>query len=137
MKTLLGAGDDLRAAQDKALRGDASLLRDAGKAVAGAVDELLGKAPDVSAAVRDAVASTLRAAATDRDAGALLEKGTLVTELDPSGFGLEGAELPPDIELKVRQPKGPDPHLVAEAERAEARANRLLEAAAAAETARA
>jgi hypothetical protein len=131
---LLRAGDAVRAAQDKALRGQPSELRDASRALAELVDDVAEKAEPMSAGVRDAVTSTLRAAATDPEVGKLLKQGTLVSELDPSGFGLEGAELPPDLEAKARKPKGPDPHLVADAERAEARANRLLAAAAEAET---
>ncbi|HZN16298.1 MAG TPA: hypothetical protein VFB78_18670 [Acidimicrobiales bacterium] len=128
------AGGRLRAAQDAALRGDASTMRDANRAVADLVESLAERAGSVTTAVRDAIVSTLRAAAVDEAAGELLARGTLVAEVDPTGFGLEGVELPPEIERKTREPEGPDPHLVAEAERAEARANRLLEAAAAAET---
>jgi hypothetical protein len=132
---LLKAGADVRDAQTAALRGDASRMRDAGRALGEAVDHLAARAADASAAVRDAVVATLRAAAVDTDAGDLLKRGVLVSEIDPSGFGLEGAELPPDIERrKLKEAKGPDPHLVADAERAEARAARLLEAAAAVET---
>lgn len=130
----MAAGSDLKAAQDKALRGDASLLRPAGRAMSDAVEEVAERAGAVSPAVRDAIVASLRAAAVDDAAGDLLRRGVLVSEVDPAGFGLEGAELPPDIERRVREPKGPDPHLVAEAEKAEARANRLLEAASAAET---
>lgn len=132
--SLLAAGAGLRAAQDAALRGDASRLRAAGRALADAVQALAGHAPPVSAAVRDDITATLRAAAVDEAGGALLRRGVLVTDLEPAGFGLEGAELPPDIERRVREPEGPDPHLLAEAERADARAARLLEAAASAET---
>jgi hypothetical protein len=132
---LLRAGDKVRDAQTAALRGDASKMREAGRDLAEAVDHLLELAGDASAAVRDAIAATLRAAATEPAAGELLKRGVLVSEIDPSGFGLEGAELPPEIERrKVKEQKGPDPHLVAEAERAEARARRLTEAAGAAET---
>ncbi len=131
---LLAAGEDLRAAQDAALRGDASKLRPAGRAVADAVEALAAHAEPVSPAIRDAIVATLRAAAADTAAAHVIKRGVLVNELEPTGFGLEGAELPPDIEQRIRKPEGPDPHLVAEAERAEARAARLLEAAADAET---
>jgi hypothetical protein len=131
---LRAAGERLRAAQDAALRGDASTMRDANRAVASAVEGLADRAGQVTPAVRDAIVSTLRAAAVDEDAGELLRRGLLVTEVDPTGFGIEGVELPPELERKTREPEGPDPHLVAEAERAEARAARLLEAAATAET---
>lgn len=132
---LLHAGEEVRDAQNAALRGDASRMRNAGRRMADAVDHLAEMAGPMSSAVRDAVVATLRAAATDSNAGDLLKRGVLVSEIDPSGFGLEGAELPPDVEQKVREKKkdGPDPHLVAEAERAEARAQRLAQAAADAE----
>lgn len=132
---LLHAGEEVRDAQTAALRGDASRIRDAGRRLAEVVDHLAELAGPMSASVRDAVVATLRAAATEPGAGDLLKRGVLVSEIDPSGFGLEGAELPPDIERRVREKrsKGPDPHLVAEAERAEARASRLAQAAADAE----
>jgi hypothetical protein len=109
-------------------------MRDANRAVTDAVEQLADKAGQVTAAVRDGIVATLRAAAVDEEAGELLRRGTLVAEVDPTGFGLEGVELPPEMERKAREPEGPDPHLGAEAERAAARAARLLEAAAAAET---
>jgi hypothetical protein len=99
-----------------------------------AVDQILEHVSDASAAVRDAIAGTVRAAAVDETGRELLTRGVLTSEIESAGFGLEGFELPPEIERKRREPEGPDPHLVAEAERAEARATRLLEAAAAAET---
>jgi len=135
LDALFEAGERLRRAQDAALRGDASQLRDAGRAVTDAVAALSDRAGPVSPAVHDAVVATLRAAATDPEAADPVRRGVLVNELEPAGFGLEGFELPPDVVRRVeRERRGPDPHLVAEAERAEARANRMLEAAAAAET---
>ena len=131
---MLAAGDALRTAQEKALRGDASLVRDAGREMNAAIDQILDRLHDASAAARDAIAGTVRAAAVDDTGRELLRRGVLTSELESAGFGLEGFELPPEIERKRREPEGPDPHLVAEAERAEARAARLLEAAAAAET---
>jgi hypothetical protein len=133
---LVEAGAALRKAQDAALRGDASMLKPAGRDLSDAIDALLAAAGDSTPAVRDAVANSLRAAAVDAnpDAQLVLRRGVLVTDLEPAGFGLEGLELPPEIERKVSEPAGPDPYLMAEADRAEARANRLLEAAAAAET---
>ena len=133
VEELIAAGDKLRDAQEAALRGDASKMRTAGREVSDAIDALAERIEPASAAVRDAVVSTLRVAAAEPAARELLKRGTLTTELEPGGFGLEGIELPADFEVK-RAPRGPDPHLVAEAERAEARANRLLEAADAAET---
>ena len=130
---LLEAGDALRDAQEAALRGDASKLRDAGRSVNEAIEHLVERAEAATPSVRDAIVSTLRVAAADPAGRELLKAGTFVTELEAGGFGLEGVELPADFEVK-RQVRGPDPHLVAEAERLEARARRLDEAAADAET---
>jgi hypothetical protein len=133
VEQLLAAGDKLHDAQDAALRGDASKLRTAGRDVSEALDAVAERAEPLSPAVRDAVRETLRVAAVDPAGRELLKSGTLIAELESGGFGLEGLELPADFEVK-RAPRGPDPHLVVEAERAEARARRLLEAADAAET---
>jgi hypothetical protein len=133
VEALLHAGDALREAQEAALRGDASKLREAGREVNEAIDQLAERVGDVSASVRDAVINTLRVAAADPAGRELLRTGTLTTELEPGGFGLEGVELPADFEVK-RTERGPDPHLVAEADRLEARARRLEEMAAEAET---
>lgn len=136
VEQLLAAGDTLRDAQDAALRGDASKLRPAGRGVSEALDAVVERAEPLSPTVRDAVRETLRVAAVDPAGRELLKSGTLTAELESGGFGLEGVELPADFEVTRadREPKRPDARLVAEAERLEARANRLLEAADTAET---
>jgi hypothetical protein len=99
---LLDAGAGLREAQEKALAGDASGLRPARQAeeevvdslVAGALKFLGGSGP-AQAASADRLGKTLRAAATDPDAGALLRRGRLVADLDASGFGLDGLSEAP------------------------------------------
>src|SRR5688500_13005070 len=96
---LLDAGTELRHAQEEALGGgSAEGLREATRNLASVVDEvakLAAKEGGVSAAQRDRIATTLRAAATDDDAADRLRRGVLVDDLEAAGFGLDGAPPPP------------------------------------------
>ncbi|HEY7693962.1 MAG TPA: hypothetical protein VH816_16615 [Gaiellaceae bacterium] len=94
---LLDAGEALRAAQSRLLRGEEAgdALREATAQEREAVRELTARAErvladagrPVSAATLERVAATLRAAAVSDDGRPLLETGRLTAELDPSGFG--------------------------------------------------
>ena len=95
---LLQAGDRLREAQRQALEGDASALRAATRAEQDQVNRLVEAAAKLAGpGADDRLRATLRAAATDPAAGALLRQGRLVTDVAASGFGLEGV---PDIAIR-------------------------------------
>lgn len=95
VEALLRAGAALTAEQEAALAGDAAGLREAGRALADAVDRIAGLAAGFldtpSALQRERITTTLRAAATDEGAAELLRRGVLVEDLEASGFGLGGA----------------------------------------------
>ncbi|MDQ1569033.1 MAG: hypothetical protein QOF96_3913 [Actinomycetota bacterium] len=96
VERLRAAGADLRAAQNEALAGDASRLRDAGRALADEVDRVSGLAADAlraagrpaTAAQQEKLAATLRTAAVDDTAGDALARGVLVDDLEATGFSL-------------------------------------------------
>jgi hypothetical protein len=101
VEALVAAADELRQAQEAALKGGAqerlrkatAAERDAVRALAHGAQEVLSERP--AAAVLDRIASTLRAAALDPDARDLLAAGRLNEELEPVGFGgLGGIEVP-------------------------------------------
>jgi hypothetical protein len=95
VRRLLEAGVVSREAQEQALAGDAGPLREATRALSDEVEHLTDLAAselaragrEASAAQRDRIAATLRAAAVDEEGGRLLERGMLVDELEPAGFG--------------------------------------------------
>ena len=106
VERLLAAGEGLRRAQQRALEGDATGLRDAARAEQEQVGRLLHAAlailgdehpPDGT--VADRLRNTLRAAANEPATGALLREGRVVRDLEPAGFGLDGlvdvADAPP------------------------------------------
>lgn len=98
---LLRVGARLREAQRRALEGDASLLRAAARAEQGQVDRLLeASAALAGAGAEGRLRATLRAAATDPEAGERLRRGRLVADIETSGFGLEGV---PDVSLPEPQ----------------------------------
>ena len=110
------AGIDLRAAQDEALSGDAGRLRDAGRALAEEIDRVATLAAEVlqsagrpvSAAQQEKLATTLRTAAIDDEAGEVLTRGVLVDDLDPTGFSLLGdgrTTLPRTERPSAKKPK--------------------------------
>ena len=103
VRTLLAAGERLRAAQERVLAGGpARELRDAADAERKAVARLVAAARVVLAdaglaateTTLDRVGETLRAAAVDEEARDLLERGRLTRDLDAAGFGPLPASLP-------------------------------------------
>ncbi|TMK70264.1 MAG: hypothetical protein E6G50_09335 [Actinobacteria bacterium] len=101
---LVENGRQLRDAQAKALRGTgADAVREATAAeraslrrVTRLAEELLnGEGRPATAAMLERIASTLRAAAVDPDAAALLEAGRLPDEVESSGFAALAAMAPP------------------------------------------
>ena len=98
VRRLLEAGAASREAQEEALTGDAGPLREATRVLSDHVErvtelaarELADAGREASTAQRDRIAATLRAAAADDEGGRLLERGMLVDELEPAGFGLFG-----------------------------------------------
>ena len=99
VESLRAAGAELREAQEEAMSGDASGLRDAGRGVAAEVDRVVALAADVlraagrpaSAVQQEKIVATLRTAAVDDEAGDALARGVLVDELESTGFSLLGA----------------------------------------------
>jgi len=99
--------DELRAAQDRAMGGDASGLRHARTAHEEAQQEVADLATaelgqhghGATTATRDRVLDTLRAAAVDDDARAVLRAGRLVEDLRATGLETLG-----DVPLLVEQP---------------------------------
>ena len=109
IEELRAAGAVLREAQDAVLSGDSSAppgmsgdagrLRDAGRALAEAVDRVAGLGADVlraagrpaSASQQEKIVATLRTAAVDDEAGDALARGVLVEELESTGFSLLGS----------------------------------------------
>ena len=91
---LLQAADALKAAQVGG-KGD---FAEAAAAERDALQKLVRKAraldPDASDAALDRVSGTLRAAAADDEARALLERGVLTREVEASGFGSLLASMP-------------------------------------------
>jgi len=104
VEALMETGARLRRAQTAALAGgDPEALRAATRAENHDVAALAGQAASIlrvdgrggSGAHEERLAATLRAAAVDPEAGDLLRRGVLTTELSPAGFGFgvgEGAE---------------------------------------------
>src|SRR5438034_1290905 len=113
LEELLEAGKGLRDAQAKALRGTgADAVREATAVERTALRNLTRLAERVlkderrpaSAATLERVAATLRAAAVDPDAAALLAAGRLPDEVEASGFAALAALAPPPG--KRRRPTG-------------------------------
>jgi hypothetical protein len=87
---LLEAGNELRKAQEQALRGDASRLRPASRAEQAVVEELVEATAAIDPTVdQERVRRTLRAAAADVSVGGLLREGRLLADAETSGFGLD------------------------------------------------
>jgi hypothetical protein len=119
LEALLTLGNDLRAAQARALGGaDAAKLREAAKARRDAIGALTGTAAGLLAA-RGAgvdahlpgVTATLEAASLDADYGATVVHGRLSVEADPpSGFGGLDVDIPerPDRPARESEPE-PEP----------------------------
>lgn len=112
---VLEAGERLRAAQEKALRGDAAALRtataerrDAIAAVSALVAEVLGERAPAQAG---AVSATLEAATVDPEVAELLRAGRLDRERSAAaagfGFGDVGDWTPPPPRPKAERPAKP------------------------------
>jgi hypothetical protein len=105
VRALAAAGDELRAAQERTLRGEGGgdELREASAAQRRAVRALVEAAPEASAATRDEVRAGLEAAAVDDDARALLERGRFSKPPDPPAFPLpSGIEAPKRTKAKPK-----------------------------------
>ncbi|MBN1528326.1 MAG: hypothetical protein JW895_04660, partial [Thermoleophilaceae bacterium] len=114
LRKVLRAGERLRKAQERALKGGSgSALRKAGaeerEAVAAAVEraaELLGD--QASGATLERVRSSLQAAARDESVRGEVEAGRLTADHEPVGLGaFEAAAAAPAPSRRVRE-KGPD-----------------------------
>jgi hypothetical protein len=104
IRALLGAGEELRAAQSRLLGGEDA--RDAARKAAAherqAVERLIQRAQTILAdagrpatpAVLERVGTTLRAAAVTDEGRALLETGRLTAELEPPGFAFAAGGTP-------------------------------------------
>jgi hypothetical protein len=110
VRALLTAGERLREAQAKLLRGGApegvhKAAADERKAI-GALLTAARKQGHGEAVLRR-VEATLRAAAVDDEARRLLEEGRLTRELEPVGFGLAG--MPKPTRRAPKRAPGRDP----------------------------
>lgn len=135
VERLLQAGEEVRSAQEAAMSGDAGSLRGATSALGAAVARVTELAVALAGeAQRDRIASTLRAAAVDEAAGALIRAGRLDHEVESTGFGLGLITVPDELPppraraAKKAKPK-PDPRLRREADRLAEEADRLEAAA--------
>ena len=152
IEQLVEAGRKLRDAQAKALRGTgAEAVREATAAERAALrkvtrlaEQLLGEeGRPATAATLERISSTLRAAAVDPDAAALLRAGRLPDEVESSGFAALAAMAPPPSARRRPTAKQAEPKanpaqlrkLEARVEKLEARAADLAERAARAEAA--
>ena len=108
---LLLAGKQLREAQAEALRGTAAdTVREAAAAERAALRQLTRLAEEflvadgrpASAATLERISRTLRAAAVDPEAAALLEVGRLPDEVESPGFAALAALAPPGSAAKRR-----------------------------------
>src|SRR4051812_3271088 len=87
VKALIDAGAALAGAQEELLGGaDPTVLRQAAEAARALVDALAGQAP-VDGATRDKVRATLHAATVDAEARAEVASGRVLKERAASGFG--------------------------------------------------
>jgi hypothetical protein len=96
IRSLLVAGEKLRKAHAELLGGGRPAeVRQASDAERKAIDHLVSSAAKIlsqtghsaSESALERVATTLRAAAVDEDGRAVLERGRLTRDLDPTGFG--------------------------------------------------
>ncbi|MDQ1377497.1 MAG: hypothetical protein QOE15_1670 [Acidimicrobiaceae bacterium] len=102
IEELLDAGGILRSAMEKALRGDASDLRQARATERSAVDAIVdeaGRRIDEAGYTRTDVmnqrmAATLRAAIVDESVANLLQDGVLDRDQDAPGFGMDSLTAP-------------------------------------------
>ena len=92
VRALVQAGRALRSAQESALSGkSAGAVSEATREHRAALERVLREARrlELSGAVLERVASTLRAASIDPELQPLLERGVLAREVESAGFGLD------------------------------------------------
>jgi hypothetical protein len=113
VRALLGAADDLKRAQDEALRGGGGeRLREAARSERAAIEELVGSARDlaeetelrVSEATIDRVRETLEAAVADPELRDQLAGGTLSKEQRPGTSAEPATEAPAETSTSARGP---------------------------------
>jgi hypothetical protein len=92
VEALLAAGEALRQAQFGG--GDRDTIRAAARDEREAVERLVGQAGKLSPSTLEEVRETLRAAATDDDARAAIERGILTEARRPTGLGGFGVAAP-------------------------------------------
>ena len=120
IEEMLAAGAGLRAAMERALDGDASGLRQAHgqdraameAVVAAAVDRLVAGEYNVTDAIRQRMAATLRAATVDASVAADLTAGVLAGDRDAPGFGIDALSVPPapaPAKVSAKAPAGESP----------------------------
>jgi hypothetical protein len=103
---LAESGERLAAAHGT---GDPELLRAAQRDLASRVDAVVRAAPEASRAVEQRLAVLLRAAATNPATAALLRRGVLTDEIEPTAFdALAGMALPAP-KPRPKQERKPEP----------------------------
>jgi hypothetical protein len=112
VRALLAAGERLREAQAKLLRGGTpegvhKAAADERKAIGALLDA--ARKQGHGEAVLRRVEATLRAAAVDDEARRLLEEGRLTRELEPVGFGLAGMPKPKATRRRPKRAPRRDP----------------------------
>jgi hypothetical protein len=128
VRALLTAGERLREAQVKLLRGGSpdavhKAAADERKAIAALLSA--ARKQGVGDSVVRRVEETLRAAAVDEDARRQIEEGRLTHELEPVGFGLAG--MPKPTGRPKKRPPRPDPKEERRRKQLEAARERLKE----------
>jgi hypothetical protein len=113
VQRVIGAGDHLRKAMEKAMGGDRSEFQAAQTRERNSVQEAVEAASELMAAtggeptetIRQRMADTLRAATVEGTVADLLRRGVLEADMSAPGFGLEGISA----EVLTRQrPAGSD-----------------------------
>ena len=100
---LIDAGAAVRAAQAKAVQGDAGLIRDASRAWRSQINALAGKvAKLIGDQYRDEAAASFEAASVDDTLADVLRLGRFTAALEAAGFGLGGM---PDVPAREKPPE--------------------------------
>jgi len=137
VRALLGSGEELRKAQQRALRGKGAAelqsrvdeQRRAVRALARLGRDILAdEGRSVSDAIVDRIGKTLDAAALDESSQALLRAGRLTEELEPPGFEALAAMAPAATPRKRPAPEKRRSGAVAEARKRVTAAKRELRA---------
>lgn len=130
VRALVQAGRALRSAQESALSGQgSSAVGDATREHRAALERVRREARklDLSDAVLERIASTLRAASVDPELQPLLERGLLAREAESAGFGLDPG-LAADAPLRTGKGDGKRAESAARAAKLEAARERLADA---------